>query len=99
MVKVISTETDGGGNLDIIDYTSDYIESGGSIGFSESFPDRSNDAEFFRNARMRFSFGSNGMNPGEPPISSLLLRYLRNHYESIGYGGRVGFDCQVSLSL
>ncbi len=63
VVKVISTETDGGGNLDIIDYTSDYIESGGSIGFSESFPDRSNDAEFFRNARMRFSFGSNGMNP------------------------------------
>ena len=36
---------------------------------------------------------------GEPPISSLLLRYLRNHFESIGYGGRVGFDCQVSLSL
>ncbi|CAJ1944479.1 unnamed protein product [Cylindrotheca closterium] len=32
---------------------------------------------------------------GEPAISSFLLQYLKGHYESIGYSGRVGFDCQV----
>jgi hypothetical protein len=35
---------------------------------------------------------------GEPAISSFLLQYLKDHFESIGSGDRVGFDCQVSQS-
>ena len=62
--KITSTETDGGGNADVIDSVSDYIEEGGILGLSDSYPDNFNRSdEFFRNGRMRFSFGSNEMKP------------------------------------